>query len=308
MVFTMTNNVQALENELPIWPSKAPGSESLNLVDSIINRPLEGSCTIDRAISNIGTPTITPFIPDNPNGTSVIICPGGGYVRVVYDVEGVDVATMFNEIGITAFILKYRLPGEGHSNRKYVTLQDAQRAIRYVKKNGAQWHLDTSKVGIMGCSAGGHVAASLTTGWDKSVYTAIDAADTISAHPAFSIFLYPVISMEPSITHAGTSAALFGTASPTQADINEFSTEKHVQPLTPPAFIAVAADDNSVNPENSKRYIDSLNDSGITNTYKIYKDGGHGKGILKAVGYDFANWVADCKAWLDEMKLTSQST
>jgi len=307
-VFTMTlftQNTLALDNEVAVWPGKAPGSESLTLTETITDRT--STCTIDRAISLVTTPTITPFIPSTPNGTSIIICPGGAYARIVYDVEGVDIANMFNEVGVTAFILKYRLPGDGHANREYVTLQDAQRAIRYVKKNAATWGLDTSKVGIMGCSAGGHAAASLATDFNKSVYTPIDATDSISAQPFFSVFLYPVISMETAITHAGTSSALLGTTTPSQTVIDEFSTEKHVTAATPPAFIAYAANDSSVSPQNSIRYAAALDSVGVPVSLNVYTDGGHGKGICKAVGYDFANWVSDCKTWLDTMGLLSST-
>ncbi len=297
-------SIYAIEGEIPIWPGAAPGSESLTIEDSIVNRELGGSCTIDRAILNVLSPAIIPFIPENPNGTAVIICPGGAYQRVVYDVEGVGIAEMFKELGVTAFVLKYRLPVDGHVNKQYVPLQDAQRAMRYVKNFAATWNIDTSKIGIMGCSAGGHAAASLATDFDKRVYTPIDTVDSISARPYFMIELYPVISMEPTITHVGTRDALIGS-SPSQETIDEFSAEKHVTSSTPPAFFARAADDGSVKAQNSILFVTAMRDAGVNAHFNTYKNGGHGKGICKATGTDFARWVNDCKVWMDSMKLVT---
>jgi acetyl esterase/lipase len=293
-------------DQINIWDSTGPGSDTLTIQEKITNRSLVGTCTIDRAIEHITVPTLTPFMPENPNGTAIIICPGGAYERVVYDVEGCDIARWYNQVGITAFVLKYRLPNDKHIDSRYVPLQDAQRAMRYVKKNAATWDIDTSKIGIMGASAGGHLAASLGTDFDKQVYVPADAIDSVSARPGFMVLLYPVISMDSAITHAVSRQNLLGTVF-TQELLDEFSAEKNVKQNSPVTFMARACDDNSVNKENCNRFDQALKDAGISSELHLYTNGGHGKGICKAVGTDFANWPNDCQNWLVTKELIADS-
>lgn len=294
--------------EIYIWPgdSIGPGSESLNIEENIIVRALSGSCTRDWAFEKITKPTITPMIPANPNGSAVIVCPGGAYVRVVYDVEGIGVGQWLNSIGIAAFILKYRLPVDAHIDKQYVPLQDAQRAIRYVRKNASVWGLDTSKIGISGASAGGHVATTLATSYNKEVYPAMDTIDSISAYPDFMFLLYPVVSMETDITHLASRACLIGD-NPSQELIDEFSAEKHVTSTFPKTFLTRAQDDNAVSYENCLRLYNALVDSGVVTELKVFENGGHGRGICKAVGYDFANWPYYCTNWLKSIGMTEDS-
>jgi acetyl esterase/lipase len=289
-------------DEIEIWPGAGPGSEALSITETVIVRSLTGTCTRDWAITKVTVPTITPLIPTNPTGSAFIICPGGAYQRVVYDVEGMDVGRWLNTLGITAFVLKYRLPADEHLDKKNVPLQDAQRAVRYVKMHAEEWGLDTSKIGIAGASAGGHAAAMLAVDFNKVTYEAKDTIDSISSRPYYMFLLYPVVSMETSITHIGTRDMLLGT-SPSQELIDEFSAEKHVSPDCPKTFIAFASDDSGVNPENSKRLYRALRDSGVVARLNIYINGGHGVGICKAVGKDFANWPNDCADWLDSLGL-----
>ncbi|MBN1414239.1 MAG: alpha/beta hydrolase fold domain-containing protein [Bacteroidales bacterium] len=292
--------------QVNIWDSTGPGSDTLTIKETVTHRVLTGACTIDRAIEHITVPTLTPFIPDDPNGTAVVICPGGAYQRVVYDVEGCDIARWYNQFGVTAFVLKYRLPVDKHMESMYVPLQDAQRAMRFVKKNAATWGIDTTKIGIMGASAGGHLAASLGTDFDKLVYAPLDAIDSISARPGFMVLLYPVISMDSSITHTGSRQNLLGTVY-TQELLDEFSAEKHVTFNTPATFMARAADDYGVNQENCNRFDEALKNAGVSSALHIYANGGHGIGICKAVGTDFANWTRDCQNWLVSMDLIADS-
>jgi len=288
--------------EIEIWPGAGPGSDTLTMTEVITERGLTGTCTIDRAITDVTVPTITPMIPANPLGSAFVICPGGAYQRVVYDVEGMDVGRWLNTCGITAFVLKYRLPADDHIDKKNVPLQDAQRAIRYIKNNAAEWDLDTSKIGIAGASAGGHVAATLATSFDKYTYAPGDSIDSLSAKPYYMFLLYPVVSMETDITHIGSRNLLLGS-DPSQELIDEFSAEKHVSSNSSKTFIAVAADDGGVNPENSQRLHNALVDSGVVSKLNIYANGGHGVGICKTGSSDFGNWYKDCAKWLDSLGL-----
>ena len=190
-IYGQTDTILA---EIEIWPGVGPGSDTLTITEVVQERALTGTCTRDRAITGITVPTITPLIPENPLGSAFIICPGGAYQRVVYDVEGMDVGRWLNDCGITAFVLKYRLPASEHIDKKNVPLQDAQRALRYVKNNASEWDLDTSKIGIAGASAGGHVAATLATAFDKYTYAPVDTIDSLSARPYYMFLLYPVVS------------------------------------------------------------------------------------------------------------------
>lgn len=298
---------QTLQNKIAIWPdSTGPGSVGLKIKQTITHRMLTGTCTIDRAVEKITIPTLTPFLPHRPNGTAIILCPGGAYQRVVIDVEGSDIATWLNTMGISAFVLTYRLPVDSHRNKESVPLQDAQRAIRYVKYHAATWGLDSSKVGILGASAGGHVVSMLATHFEKQAYDPLDTIDKIDAKPSFQILLYPVISMDPTIAHTGSKTNLLGSY-PSQILIDEYSSEKHIKAKTPPTFIAVAKDDASVPFANSQSFHDSLLVHHIASELHIYENGGHGKGICKALGTDFANWTGDCKVWLQKLRLVNLS-
>ncbi len=304
---SFARDVDSLVNEIEIWPDGVgPGSDTLTIDENIIVRSVTGTCTRNRAVEKVTVPTITPVIPEEPNGSAVIICPGGAYARVVYDVEGMDIGRWLNTIGITAFVLKYRLPVDDHSNKKYVPLQDARRAVRYVKANAATWQLDTNKIGISGASAGGHVASSLATMYDKQVYTPVDTIDSISARPEFMFLLYPVVSFESNITHIGSRNALIGS-SPPQDLIDEFSAEKNVTANSPKTFLAHAKDDGGVSPLNSERLYQALIDSGVVAQLNLFEDGGHGVGICKAVGTDFENWPDYCTNWLYSIGMTEDT-
>ena len=293
--------------EIYIWPdSVGPGSDSLFITESVLARPLSGTCTSDRTVSNITRPTITPVVPENPNGSAVIICPGGAYLYVVYDVEGISIGEWLNTIGITTFVLKYRLPTNDHKDKKNVPLQDAQRALRYVRMHADEWGLDTSKIGIAGASAGGHAAATLATQFNKVAHTPIDKIDSISARPDFMFLLYPVISMESGITHDVTRSKLIGD-SPSQELIDEFSAEKNVTSETPITFMARALDDSGVSQENCVRMRDSLIAAGVQVELKEFKNGGHGVGICKAGTSDFSHWPEYCTNWLHKNGFTEDT-
>lgn len=299
--------IDTLVNEIEIWPGVGPGSENLSIEENIVVRGLTADCSRDWAVEKVTVPTITPLIPNNPNSAAVILCPGGANKYVVYDVEGMDVGRFLNSIGVTAFVLKYRLPMDNHENNKDVPLQDAQRAMRYVRANAAQWGIDTNKIGIMGASAGGHMASTLATQYNKNVYDVRDSIDYKSAKPNFMLLLYPVVSFQDDITHTGTRGYLLGS-SPSQELKDEFSAELNVTSQSPPTFFAHANDDSGVSTKNSERLYQALVDSGVTaSSLNLYRNGGHGVGICKAVGKDFANWPYDFTNWMNTQGLTDSS-
>lgn len=248
-----------------------------------------------QSTSQVSVPTLSIFIPkeSKPNKTAVIICPGGGYSHLAFDKEGTKVAEWFNSLGIAAFVLKYRLPTDATMKNKNVgPLQDAQEAIRYVRLNASKWNIDPKKVGILGFSAGGHLAATASTHYDDKVY---ESAFKVSARPDFSLLIYPVISMENEITHKGSQTNLLGN-NPSQELIDSFSNEKKVTSQTPPTFLIHTTDDTVVMPENSINYYLALKKNGVTAELHLYEKGGHGFGL--GVNDTSKFWTRDCAEWL----------
>ena len=244
-------------------------------------------------VRKVKTPTLTIFAPEKPNGTAVVICPGGGYSNLSIKSEGTDVAIWLNSLGITAFVLKYRLPNDTIMQQKSIApLQDAQEAIRYVRRNAQKWQLNSDKIGIMGFSAGGHLAASLSTRFDEKIY---EITDQISAKPNFSILIYPVISMREDITHKGSRNKLLGI-SPSMEQLKLFSTDEQVNAQTPPTFLIHAIDDKGVPVENSMQYFTALKKHQVLSEIHLYQSGGHGFGLGKT-GPSLL-WPQQCAAWL----------
>jgi len=246
-------------------------------------------------ISLVTVPTLTAFFPpkDRAQGTAVIICPGGGYSYLVMNQEGTDVAEEFAKKGITAFVLKYRLPNDKIMTNKTIgPLQDAQRAIQMVRQNAAEWNIDPDKIGIMGFSAGGHLASTASTHFDKAV---VDNPGNISLRPDFSILIYPVISFTDSIAHKGSRDNLIGK-NPSSEKIKEYSNELQVTAKTPPAFLVHAKDDDGVKYENSVRYNEALIKNRVPAELRLYEHGGHGFGLNNPTTTD--KWMERLKSWL----------
>ncbi|MBL7813935.1 MAG: alpha/beta hydrolase [Saprospiraceae bacterium] len=245
-------------------------------------------------ISDVSKPTLTRFNSAKPNGMSVIICPGGGYGRLAFDHEGVEVAKAFNAQGITAFVLKYRLPNEKtQDNRTLAPLQDAQQAIRLVRKNAEKWGLNPQKVGIMGFSAGGHLAATATTHFTMKADPSVK--DTFSVRPDFAILCYPVISFVEEITHKGSRNNLIGEK-PTMETTNLYSNELQVTKETPPCFLVHSADDGAVPVENSLRFYQACIKNKIPVEMHLYPKGGHGYGMNNRTTED--KWFERLLNWL----------
>lgn len=296
----MTQTLQHLQR-IELWPDVPPGSAGVMLEERIEERSPDPARFRDRAVTAIGRPSLTVYRPAHPNGTSIVLAPGGGYIRVVMDKEGIEIAEWLNTLGVTVFILYYRLPGEGHAEPSKVPLQDAQRALRLLRANAASWGLAPDRVGMMGCSAGGHVAASLATLFDREVYMPVDPADAVSARPDFVSLLYPVITMDPLHAHKGSRQKLMAYADDACRDVAleaEWSCEKQVGPDTPPCFLTHAADDASVPVENVLDFHRALLARRISAALHIFESGGHGHGIRLAQGRPVEAWTLLFERWL----------
>ncbi|PXY43175.1 alpha/beta hydrolase [Flavobacterium hydrophilum] len=246
-------------------------------------------------IRKVIEPTLKIFLAENKGAknTAVVICPGGGYALLSHEKEGEHVAKWFQSIGISAFVLKYRLPSDAIMKNKTIgPLQDAQEAIRTLRRNADEWNLDMSKIGIMGFSAGGHLASTLSTHYNDKVY---ECKDDSSARPDFSILIYPVISMEDGITHSGSKENLLGKTTSSEM-IAKYSNEKQVNKSTPKTFLIHATDDKSVPVENSINYYLALKQNKVPVEMHLYENGGHGFGL--GVAGTNKNWPKACEKWL----------
>lgn len=226
-------------------------------------------------IRNISKPTLEIYLPDKDSNTggAVIICPGGGYAMESYKLEGTLIAEAFQHKGIAAFILKYRLPSDSIMIDKTIgPLQDAQQAIKTVRQHASKWELDSSKIGIMGFSAGGHLASTAGTHFDKSY---IHNDERISLRPDFMMLVYPVISMKDELTNIGSRERLLGE-NPDPAQILLFSNELHINPNTPPTWLTHTGDDNVVAVENSVRFYQELIRNKVPAEMHLYPKGNHG--------------------------------
>ena len=246
-------------------------------------------------IEMVTEPTLTPFFPEKgkANGAAVIICPGGGYMHLAIDHEGYAVAKKFNEIGVTAFVLTYRLPSDAIMPDKSIgPLQDAQRSIQLVRQRAKEWGIDTARVGMIGFSAGGHLTSVAITHFNKAV---IENKDNISLRPSFGILLYPAITFGPEMRRSSKESLL--GKSPSVEMMDFFSSEKNVTPATPPMFLVHAQDDRSVPVANSIIFYQAMIKAGVKGELHIYQAGGHGFGLVnKTTKYD---WFEGCKHWMD---------
>lgn len=242
------------------------------------------SQTKDTVLFNNGA-RLTIYYPAKSVGTGIVMCPGGGYDHLAVTHEGHDMAEWMNNLGITYAVLEYRLP-HGHS---LIPLTDAEEAMRIMRKRMVAAGEKTPKIGIMGGSAGGNLAATLAT-----------MHRTADSRPDFQILLYPVISLEKSITNSGTRKQLIGWDAD-QKTTDAFSPDKHVTKDTPPAFIALSDDDNAVVPENSLRYYRALHANGVSASLHIYPVGGHGWGFKDSFLFK-RQWTGELESWLRFMQ------
>ena len=239
---------------------------------------------------------MTVYLPmtGNATGAAVVICPGGGYGHLAMDHEGEQVARWLNSFGVAGIVLDYRHAGKGYGYP--APLDDAQRAMRLVRSNAGLWGIDTDKEGVLGFSAGGHLASTVTTLFDKEYGKAGDTIDQFSSRPDFSVLCYPVISMDQSLTHKGSRGNLLGN-NPDEELCTLMSTDLQVTENTPPTFLMHATDDRAVLPENSIAFYTALQKANVQAEMHIYETGGHGFGLGKGKGA-VETWPDLCRRWI----------
>jgi acetyl esterase/lipase len=287
---TLSTNAQSV-TEMSLYEGAIPNEKAAENLEKMTKT--DGMVRIH----DVSKPTLTRFSPTNPNGKSIIICPGGGYSILASGHEGIDVAKALNDLGVTAFILKYRLPSDRTAiDKSLAPLQDAQQAIRMVRKNAEKWGLNANKIGIMGFSAGGHLAATATTHFAEKADPSV--SDTISVRPDFSMLIYPVISFDTTITHKGSRNNLIST-NPTAEMTQKFSNELHITPQTPPIFLVHAGNDATVPVENSLRFYQNCIKNKVPAEMHLYPKGKHGFGMNNKTTED--KWMERLATWLKTM-------
>jgi acetyl esterase/lipase len=280
---------------IDLWPKGTPAASAKALTEKVDERSADGLVT-DRAVYGITRPRMAVFRPDRPNGAAVMITPGGGYRWVVVDKEGYEMARWLAARGFTAFVLFYRLPGEGWASGPDTPLADAQRAVRLIRHRAKEFAIDPERVAAMGFSAGGHVCADLSTRFAAKVYEPVDAADQLSAKPHSAAPIYPVVSMDASIAHMGSRALLLG-ANPTPELEAAHSPDRTVPSDAPPHFLLHAEDDDTVPVDNTLRLHAALRAKKIPVEMHLFANGGHGFGLRKTIGKPVEAWPELWRSW-----------
>lgn len=286
--------------EIDLWSGDAPGSAGLDatLVEEIVERSEDPGTIRDRYVAGITRPRLLVFRPETPNGAALLMMPGGGYQRVVLDKEGIESAERLNAAGITVFILIYRLPAEGHENGADVPLQDAQRAMRLIRAMAEDYDIDPGRTGVIGFSAGGHLAGSIATRFDAEVYPAHDSADTLGARPDFAALIYPVTRMTGPAVHEGSRDRLIG-ADPAAELVAVHDIAAAARADAPPLFLLHATNDTSVPVANSLDVFDAFTVQGVPVDMHVFSEGGHGFGIRYAEGLPVAVWPDLVVGWME---------
>jgi acetyl esterase/lipase len=279
---------------LDLWPAGAPGGERVKVREEIIERLPDGPMR-DRFVQHVTRPQLTLFAPHGAwNGVTLLIVPGGGYVRVVIDKEGFEAARWFTERGFAAAVLRYRLPADGWAAGADAPVHDALRAMRLLRHR--PWPAaKPRRVGIMGFSAGGHLCARLITEAGLE-YPRQDPADDSASRPDFAVLMYPVIATTGASAHGGSAAQLVG-AGVAQADLARYSPHLHVTAQTPPTLLVHAADDASVPVENSLLMHQALLRAGVRSELHVFESGGHGFGLRGVTGRTVAAWPTLVQNW-----------
>jgi acetyl esterase/lipase len=274
--------------QIPIWPKSAPGAMP------VTNPPAEADTTTSKdnliagkpliRLGNVSNPTITLYQPTTkPTGAAIVVFPGGGYHILAIDLEGTEVCDWLTSSGIACIILKYRVPDSGPYPKSSAALQDAQRAVGLVRSHAAEWHIDPQRIGVLGFSAGAHLAVALSTHYDQRLYDSIDAADSVSCRPDFAVIVYP-----------GYLAIAEQNMAP--------NAEIHPTEKTPPSFI-VQSEDDPVHVENATVYFLALKNAKVPAELHIYADGGHGWG-LRPTNQPVTHWPKLVETWLHTIHIT----
>lgn len=277
-----------------LWPSAAPGGERVTVTPVVTERSTDPAFH-DRFARYTTDPILTVLRPERPNGASLLLIPGGGYKWAVVDKEGLDCARVFAAAGITCFVLRYRLPGDGWAAGPDAPLQDAQRALRIVRARAVADGLDPARVAVLGASAGGHLAGMLTARTDQT-YAPVDAVDTASMRPDLSILLYPVATMSDPFVHAGSRKEMLGET-PSAEAIARYSLERMDWTGRPPVFLLHAMDDEAVPVENSLSLLPVIRSAGVPVEAHLFQEGGHGFGIRLIAGKPAAVWPELVLRW-----------
>lgn len=277
-----------------LWPDGAPGGERVTVTPLVTERSTDPAFH-DRFARYTTDPILTVLHPERPNGASLLLIPGGGYKWAVVDKEGLDCARVFAAAGITCFVLRYRLPGDGWAAGPDAPLQDAQRALRIVRARAAADGLDPARVAVLGASAGGHLAGMLTARTDET-YAPVDEIDTASMRPDLSILLYPVATMSDPHVHAGSRREMLGEA-PSAEAITRYSLERMDWTGRPPVFLLHAMDDEAVPVENSLSLLPVIRAAGVPVEAHLFQEGGHGFGVRLIAGKPAAVWPELVLRW-----------
>jgi acetyl esterase/lipase len=280
----------AVPTDIPLWPEGIPGQ-----------RDIGPEKIGDGYTSNVSMPSLTMVGPavDHPNGTAVIICPGGGYVRMATAREGDQFATWLSTLGVTSFVLKYRMQEFGHP----APLQDVLRAVRLLRSRAAEFGIRADRIGVMGSSAGGHLAASAGTLFDNPLGRTGAKLDAVSARPDFLMLMYPVITMQDPAAHHGSRKALLG-ASPSAENLALMSLEKQVSAATPPTLLIHTQADTSVPVENSILFYQALTRAHVPAEMYLFEHGSHGMGMREGLGTS-SLWPRRAEEWLRDRGLLS---
>ncbi len=285
LITALLYELSAFSQEIiKIYPSQVTNAKSTDKVE-----------TFERGMyRNVTVPTLEYIKPEKPNGTAVIVIAGGGYGVIVYNGEGLETAKSLAEKGVSTFVLKYRLPSdEIMLDKKIGPLQDAQQAIKYLRENAEKYGVDKNKIGVMGFSAGGHLASTAATHFEKSY---IENPQNTNLRPDFQILIYPVITMQDALTHGGSRDALIGKT-PSQEDKDLFSNELQVKPNTPITWLTHAADDKVVDVDNSIQYFEKLRKNKVEVEMHVFPKGDHGF-IFRHPG-----WMNPLFNWMERNKL-----
>ncbi len=272
---------------LDLWPGKPPGIVTAQGEERDLTTPKDNLIAGKRLIrlGHVSKPTITAYLPAKPNGTCVIVCPGGAYSILALDLEGTEVCEWLNRLGVTAVLLKYRVPAPKEGSRHLPALMDAQRAVSLVRSKAEEWKIDPKKIGILGFSAGGHLAAVTATGENKRAYEAIDKADEVSCRPDFAVLIYP-----------GYLADRKG---------EKLTGDLVITKETPPMFLAHAHDD-PVTPVGSALLYLALKRARVPAELHVWSAGGHGYGLRKTA-LPVTSWPERCEEWLGQRGLLGEA-
>ncbi len=292
MVITQTARAQEVSN---LWPDNAIPNA---IAGTTITEKTETKPDNILLVSQVSVPTLTAYLPpkEKATGAAVMICPGGGYWVLASGHEGADIARWFNEMGVAAFVLKYRLPDSTiMTNPHEVPLMDAMQGMKLIRQNASRYGIDSNKIGVMGFSAGGHLASTLSTHYHRG------ANASEQAKPNFAILLYPVVTFGDK-AHTGSRDKLLGKLKTSPDMVAYYSNELQVTAQTPPTFLVHSQDDKAVPVENSIGYYQACLKNGVPVEMHLYPAGGHGYGLRTAKFGSLNNWPDACRAWLMALK------